>query len=603
MIRRLTDSDSIGRHQTQNAGWTSYPPPARAMMREAIAPGRLRCIGSTAAAEVAMRGRRLGWLAVSALWLGCSESVATDRCAGVVCAAPGACALPGSCDPATGTCVYAPRPRGTACRVAVSDCDAIELCDGVSDACPANVTCTVAAAPLSDCGATGRTCRNVAPAAAGGFTLGSLSYPLPPSIYVAVTNKNEVAKLDTETGQKLWQVPTYGAFPSRVAVALDGTAWVGNRCLSGGAESDFNCSNVVHLDSGGNLICRGDVPGWVRGVAIDRHGDVVAGTYNGFALWKISGVDVNASQTPPRCRILGSVDVGVPVYGVAVDARGFAWTASSPTVKVDLAAMQVAATIPNPSYYGIAVDRENRIWFGGWNVPGGIMHRIDGDAPYARLDVPNTVGVSAVTVAPDGTVWGSSYGGSPPGLVKVTLAADGQSVEGVQWFADPEGFQNHGVAVDAAGMIWAPQVWLKGTINRWTPEGSRDARFTVDPGQELYSYSDMTGAQLRSFTIQSGAWAQQVDGGPGEPSWSEVAWTAAMPPGATVEVRTRAATAPEDFAAGTATEWCGPATVSPADLGACPQLAGKRWLEVELALATTSGGRPTVSDVRVVFTE
>ena len=125
----------------------------------------------------------------------------------------------------------------------------------------------------------------------------------------------------------------------------------------------------------------------------------------------------------------------------------------------------------------------------------------------------------------------------------------------------------------------------------------------MDPGQELYSYSDLTGTQLRAFTIRRARWAQQIDGGAETPSWSEIAWTGATPPGATIEVRARAADAPGEFAAGTATAWCGPALASPADLRGCAQLAGRRWLEVELALATTTASRPTVSDVRVIFAE
>ena len=38
-----------------------------------------------------------------------------DRCAGIVCDVPNACQLAGSCDPATGECVYPARPDGTSC--------------------------------------------------------------------------------------------------------------------------------------------------------------------------------------------------------------------------------------------------------------------------------------------------------------------------------------------------------------------------------------------------------------------------------------------------------------------------------------------------------
>jgi hypothetical protein len=425
-----------------------------------------------------------------------------------------------------------------------------------------------------------------------------------PFIYISVTNKNQVAQLNTDTGAKNWQVNSHGIAPSRTAVALDGTVWVGNRCLVGGRDNDYTCSSMAHLDLNGNLICRADIPGWVRGVAIDADGNVWAGTWNGQAVWKVHGSNVDMTQSPPRCQVLGNLPLGVSIYGVAVDGRGFLWTASNPTKKVRVSNITLADTVPNPSYYGIAIDKQNRVWFGGWNGNGN-MHRIDGDPPYAALDVAGTQGVTAVTVHPDGSVWGSIYCQgvcTARGAYKVTLNAGGSAVLSTQYLPDPEGQSNHGIAPDRLGKVWSPQVWLRGYVNRWTTAGVREALFPVDVGQELYTYSDMTGIQLRTITTREGHWFQTFDSAYLAPVWDHIEWTAMVPAGTAVSVQARAADNPAQFAAGTATAWCGPFTTSPASLAGCAFLNNHRYLQLDVKLSTTIDGvRPTVSDVKVFW--
>ena len=206
--------------------------------------------------------------------------------------------------------------------------------------------------------------------------------------------------------------------PSRTAVALDGKGWVGNRGLVSGRENDYTCSSAAHLDLDGNLICRADANGWIRGMAIDADGNVWAGSYNGMSVHKIDGTVVDTTQNPPRRKILSPFPNGVQLDAARRPAarlrRGHrrhraAYTASPDgyTAQIDTKAMKGAQVHPNNTGDGIAIDKQNRVWFGGWHSqlanPAGLMHRLD-PATGTILSVPNTFGVTAMTVHPDGTI-------------------------------------------------------------------------------------------------------------------------------------------------------------------------------------------------------
>jgi len=113
-------------------------------------------------------------------------------------------------------------------------------------------------------------------------------------------------------------------------------------------------------------------------VAIDRNGDVWAGSFNNGDLYHISGTMVDTTTSPPTCVVLNTINLAslgaTNIYGVAADADGFVWTATSPTVRVDIASYATTA-FPNPTHYGIAPDGMNRIWYGGWRGGGSIVRQ------------------------------------------------------------------------------------------------------------------------------------------------------------------------------------------------------------------------------------
>ncbi|MEM9070815.1 MAG: MopE-related protein, partial [Myxococcota bacterium] len=470
-------------------------------------------------------------------------------------------------------------------------------CDGVVDEGVVNACGTCFPEPCftdtwdtpSDCEAEGRTCDDVeeSPDFPGGVTLGSSTTDFD-YIYIAVTARNEVAQLDTTTGAVNWTATSHGRFPSRTAVAEDGSVWVGNRAHTGSNPADPAQSNVVHLSAAdGSLICRAPVLNVARSVAIDGNGDIWAGSWNNGDLYHISGTDVDTTTSPPTCRIIRTINTGVNIYGLTADPDGFVWTSSRPnTVRVNIADYS-QTTFSNPTNYGIAPDGSNRIWLGGW-IGSGNVHAIN--RTTGAITDTGVNQVTAVTVHPDGSVWGSRYGTNQI----VGFNADGTT----RCFGDvPSGANPHGVAVDRTGRLWMPSRFTSGTVNVYDTACNHLATYTVSAGQELYSYSDMTGHLLRTFISPEGNWWQVFDSGYETPYWTSVEWDSVEPPGTGIEITARTANTVAGLDAGIA---CGPFNSSPADLSGCPAgFQRNRYLRVEARLFRSgTDERPVLREVR-----
>ena len=501
-----------------------------------------------------------------------------------------------------------PVPEESVCDGADDDCDFLvdEYLTNSCGECPPSPCYEQAYPDPGECDDPGRECDGTVPWPDDPTSItlgqGTLTNPY---IYVSVTNKNEVAKLDTVTGAKIWQVPSWGTYPSRTSAALDGTVWVGNR----GFYNVWNpaASNVVHLDADGNLICRADVTGLVRGVRIDGDGNVWAGTYDGMELWKIDGTAVDTTQDPPRCVILNHFSVGVRIYGITIDGRGWGWTSSCPyTIHFDTRNPGVYEQIPNNVSYGIAASPvDGRIWFGDWGTwpegcsGGGRVHALQNVWPYTRFDTSfgDSI-ITTVTVDPDGYVWGTGHNN---GIVYKIDPNTGNAVC-TATNPDPWGctYHTHGIAVDMAGKIWVAG-YCNGYMARFNRDCTLDGSFPVDPGNTLYTYSDMTGRELRTVTLREGHWKQNYDSGYACPTWHRVEWRADVPPDTSVSVTAVSA----DTEAGLTTSPsppCGPFTWSPGDLLSCASLQCHRWLQIDIQLRTTrDDARPVVHDVNVYW--
>jgi len=503
-----------------------------------------------------------------------------------------------------------PVPPETECDNTDNDCDGLtdEGLLNACGACPGGYCYEEDWDQPSDCNAPGRQCDGVEPDPGDpdSITLGQGTLRTP-FIYLAVNERDQVAKLDTVDGHRYWLAASHGDDPSRTAVALDYSVWVANRGSSN--IWDPLLSNVAHLNSeDGSLICRGDAPGRARGVAIDGDGNVWVGTWEGQTLYQFSGSEVvqTGCASPPCCRLLRSIPINTSVYGLAVDGNGYLWSASGTahshttnnTVKVDTRTGTVEY-VSNPSWYGIAVSPvDGKIWFGSW-WGTGCVHSLLPTPPYTVMNSQACGGnVTGVTVDFEGIVWASSF--SHNVLYKIDPTS-GQILCTIPVpMTGPDATDARGVAMDAANKVWVVQR-IGGYAHRFNRDCTFDQTFVVEHGAGMYTYSDMTGSQLRTVTTREGHWIQNFDSGYPNPIWHSATWTATVPANTSVSVSFVAA----DTEGGLITNpspRCGPFTASPADLRSCAGIQGHRWLSADVMLSSTQdGARPIFSDLQVFW--
>jgi hypothetical protein len=512
-----------------------------------------------------------------------------------------------------GECVFAE----TACDGVDDDCDGLVDEDLVNSCglCPPLPCYTEPYEEPGDCEASSRNCDGTGPweddPTAVTLTQGTVRTPV---LYIAVNSRDEVAQMDTITGAKNWQVPSHGLNPSRTAVAYDYSVWVANRGYDGNTNNPAD-SNVVHLDIDGSFICRADVIGLARGLAIDADGFVWAGTWSTQRLMRVD---------PDTCMILDDFYVGVNVYGLTIDGSGYVWTASDSgsvgayTARVDTRAADPASTItyyPNHHRYGITADIDGNIWMGDHSGGGGVhrfappvydvtfspVRQVTGIA-YAPEALP---GPDVVAPGPAG-IWGSQYNihrvtHIDPVTLNEVCGAGISCADGSGYSGDCR--NPHGVAAVADGTIWVP-IRFGGFVDVYDRNCNLLHVYPVDPGQELYTYSDMAGTQLMTVTTRTGHWIQDFDSGYDDPFWSSVTWTAdPLPPETSVEVTVVAA----ETQAGlrdAPSEACGPFVsglgANEAPIHTCAAIQGLRWLRVDVALGTTRNEiRPVVRTLDV----
>ncbi len=389
-------------------------------------------------------------------------------------------------------------------------------------------------------------------------------------IWIAVSTKGTVVKIDTQTGAVLGEYRTtpqsqLAGDPSRTTVDKDGSVWVTNRnnvydgwgsvvhigLEENGQCEDRNGNGVIDTSTG-----LGDVRSWTdtsgaRGVAtaadecivhytkvnsqgtrhvsVDANNDLwVSGIgVRNFDLIKGGRWDVPGSGSIIRSEI--SVVYGG--YGGLIDPNGVIWS-SKPLLRWDTS---LPLTGPNGgnwkgyshNSYGLCIDSQGNVWNTeyGWNIrkfdpAGNLIGTFNHGFNYAQ----------GCVVDSNDHVWVAQ---SSMGNTVGHLLNDGTYIGMVTVGSGPTG-----VAVDAAGKIWATN-YNSETASRIDPTaGSIGANgvtrvgavdfTTVNLGGNLYDYSDMTGSTLIGAP-DNGMWTVVYDSGITGANWGIVSWNSLEP--------------------------------------------------------------------------
>jgi len=356
-----------------------------------------------------------------------------------------------------------------------------------------------------------------------------------------------VSKVNTETGQELGRyrvAPPYlpdGGSPSRTTVDLDGNCWVGLR-TAGTVVKIGLYEKGLWIDRNGDGICQtsrdlngdgkitGDeilpwgedecvlyevvliqgregtyAPGtflgpydedfWgtaPRGLAIDRYNNLWAGTFGSQKYYYINGASGSI------LRVLDVSPWGHHAYGAVIDSNGVIWSSGQSYDHV----LRIDPRTDPPSIekvelghfsYGLALDYEGHLFVTGWS--DNVLTKVDintGQIIWTKY-IPEGVWFRGAAVTKDNNVWLATLFSCV-----LRLDKDGNFIAAIDL---PHGGEVAGVAVDAAGKVWACAIGNE-YIYRINPKTNAiDLAVLIEGSGGHYSYSDMTGTIVRTITI------------------------------------------------------------------------------------------------------
>lgn len=533
------------------------------------------------------------------------------------------------------------------------------------------------------------------PTGRDGLTLSRQAF-IPPYLWAANHTNDTVSKFNTDTGEEegiYW----VGRDPSRTAVDLDGNVWVVGRQdgrLTKVLWDNSQCQNtsrnvggvVTQVNSAADpfaddCVVYSAVPDptrpSIRGVATAPDGKV----WFGYTAGGIQSIDPHTFQLGPYIPRTGAPryapDVnGVQrpvldasgthvtgdtggVYGLVVDSRGYVYVSSF--IRETLSRFNTNTGQWDALYtqfecgaYGIAIDKFDRVWTGGWPGCPGVGMFEPTQRRFYNFTVPASAGptpgeraqvrmgaepgsqcnldatrnrfcVTGVVVEPaTGDIWASFYPIGYNGRLRLNEADFAQS----EWTfiattrdANTNAYlpgvnpDLRGVGFDRNGYAWTLGL---GSDRVWKLDPATNARAADLPlGRSIgigshYTYSDFTGSTVLSFTAPRSVWRYIFDTGFNLTQLDGIILEAYSPATTTVEVRVRALNS-----TGVAiTGWI------PAENQGVPQymrypvnvathtfdlaafggpLSGSRF-EVEVRLATTDPDvRPIVHDVQLLW--
>jgi RHS repeat-associated protein/uncharacterized repeat protein (TIGR01451 family) len=431
-------------------------------------------------------------------------------------------------------------------------------------------------------------------------------------IWVAVSSKGTIVKIDTDTGKVIGEYLSSPAGqpkdPSRTTVDHNGNVWASNRAgnsvlriglVENGQCVDRNGNGVIDTSSG-----LGDRRPWTNAGGVDTDGGVETAQDEciiNYTRVRSSGtrhVSVNAlddvwvSGTGGRHFDLldgrtGAIkrqesSVGFGGYGGLIDKQGVIWSARS-LLRWDTALPLKGANGGNwrgygHDSYGLCIDSQGNVW--NTSFVGNDIRKFAPDGTLLGTFQHGANSAQGCVVDRNDHVWVAH---STNSRTVGRLKPDGTFIGNVTVGSGPTG-----VAVDAKGKIWATNHSSR-NVSRIDPDagpmgadgvtrvGQVDFT-TVDLGGTLYNYSDMTGSTL-SGAPAGGTFTQVFDSGIEGAEWGVVGWNGRVCGDGALLVRASSSGDGRNFSA--------PVEVSN---GVPLSLPAGRYLKVSVAFKRASSG-------------
>lgn len=396
-------------------------------------------------------------------------------------------------------------------------------------------------------------------------------------IWIAVSTKGTVVKVDTATGQIVGEYLSAPAGrltdPSRTTVDQNGNVWVANRAENGSLPANGllragASGSAIHIgleqngqcvDRNGNGVidtshAQGDIKPWPNTGGADNTGGVSTATdecvlhyvrVNSTGTRHLSVTDTNdvwVSGTGERAFDLVDGDTGtivraeLPVncggYGGLIDRNGVIWSAQ-PLLRWNTALPLTVAnsTCYTHDSYGLGIDSQGNVW--NTSLYNNQVRKFAPDGTLIGTFDHGNANAQGVAVDANDHVWvAHAFFGS------TTL---GHLLPNGDWLGNVTvGTGPTGVAVDGAGKIWATN-YNSRTASRIDPSqgplvtaGGATYRLgvmdleTLDLGGNPYNYSDMTGSVVPGAP-GVGTWAIVHDSGQTGHVWDVITYNATIP--------------------------------------------------------------------------
>lgn len=441
-------------------------------------------------------------------------------------------------------------------------------------------------------------------------------------IWVAVSSKGTVVKLDTDNGQVLGEYFSSPAGqpkdPSRTTVDHNGNIWASNRAGNsvlriGLAENgqciDRNGNGVIDTSRG-----QGDIRPWpntadadtdggvetaqdeciinytrvrsagTRHVSVNALNDVWVSGTGGEKFDLIDGITGLIKRQEPS--------VGFGGYGGLIDKKGVIWSAR-PLLRWDTALPLKGANGGNwkgygHDSYGLCIDSQGNVW--NTALGGNVIRKFAPDGTLVGVFDHGSSAAQGCVVDRNDHVWvAHSTSSRSVGHLK----GDGTFIGNVTVGNGPTG-----VAVDAKGKIWSTNFGSR-TVSRIDPDaGPMGADGTTRVGQvdlttvdlkgNLYNYSDMTGSTL-SGAPAGGTWTHVFDSGMEAAEWGVAGWNGQVCGGGALLVKVSSSSDGSNFSA--------PVAVTN---GAAFSVTAGRYLKVSVGFKRASSGEsPFLFDLTV----